>query len=203
MAVATQTTLFGLAEPSFEASRCPDERVQLPGGAWFDYQPGWLRGDQALFDQLASTVEWRAERRLMYDRVVDVPRLTASLPRCGPMPSVVRDIGRWLSQTYGEPFGKIGLAWYRDGSDSVAPHGDQIARDLDTSIMATVSLGSPRRFSVSPAEGGSGSMALDLGAGDLLVMGGTIRRTWRHGVPKTSRSVGPRMCVMFRPPWLG
>ncbi len=198
-----QPTLFGLDEPDFDP--CPDrvERVELSGGAWFDHVPGWLRGDQLLFDRLAGSVEWRAERRPMFDRVVDVPRLTASLPRRGSVPPVLASVRRWLGQTYAEPFGKISLAWYRDGRDSVAPHGDQIARDLDTSIMATVSLGVPRRFTLSPVDGGEPTVALELGRGDLLVMGGTIQRTWRHGVPKTCRPVGPRMCVMFRPPWLG
>lgn len=203
MSVATQTTLFGLDEPDFDASRRPNERVELAGGAWYEYLPGWLCGDQVLFDQLAATVEWQAERRPMYDRIVDVPRLTASLPRRGSVPPVLTLVRRWLATTYGEPFTKISLAWYRDGRDSVAPHGDQVARDLDRSIMATVSLGAPRRFTLSRTDRGHDPVSLELGSGDLLVMGGTIQRTWRHGVPKTPRSVGPRMCVMFRPPWLG
>jgi len=83
----------------------------------------------------------------------------------------------------------------------VAPHGDQVARDLDTSVMATVSCGAPRRFLLSPVAGGR-SISFDLGQGDLLVMGGTIQRTWRHAVPKTNRAVGPRLCIMFRPSWM-
>ena len=34
-----------------------------------------MRGADELFDRLAETVPWRAERRRMYERVVDVPRL--------------------------------------------------------------------------------------------------------------------------------
>lgn len=197
-----QTSLFGLATPSFDPSVTP-ERVELADGAWYEFLPGWLSGDQVLFEELASTVDWRAQKRQMYDRVVDVPRLTAGLPRRGPVPGVLHSIRRWLRTTYGEPFQKIGVAWYRDGRDSVAPHGDQIARDLDTTIMATLSLGAPRRFSLTHTEGAAERVSLELGAGDLLVMGGTIQRTWLHGIPKTARSVGPRMAVMFRPPWLG
>lgn len=137
----------------------------------------------------------------MYDRIVDVPRLTASLPKHGPMPSVVRRISDLLTERFDEPCRRIGLAWYRDGSDSVAPHGDQVARNMHTTVMATVSCGTRRRFLLSPVDGGP-SVSFDLGQGDLLVMGGTIQRTWRHGVPKTTKPVGPRLCIMFRPPWL-
>lgn len=138
----------------------------------------------------------------MYDRVVEVPRLTASLPRDGDGHPVLADIASWLAGTYEAPFDKIGVNWYRDGSDSVAPHGDQIGRQMPTTVMAIVSLGARRRFVLSRVNG-EGSIRLDVGEGDLLVMGGTIQRTWRHGVPKTARPVGPRICVMFRPPWLG
>ena len=40
-----------------------------------DVRPGWLAGSGAVFGALVETVPWRAEKRHMYDRVVDVPRL--------------------------------------------------------------------------------------------------------------------------------
>ena len=52
-------------------------RTVLGVGAWIDVLPGWLSGSDALFEQLAAEVPWRAERRTMYDHVVDVPRLLA------------------------------------------------------------------------------------------------------------------------------
>jgi alkylated DNA repair dioxygenase AlkB len=33
--------------------------------------------------------------------------------------------------------------------------------------------------------------------GDLLVMGGSCQRTWRHAIPKVA-SAGPRISVTFR-----
>jgi len=90
---------------------------------------------------------------------------------------------------------------YRDGSDSVAWHGDYLARTLENALVATVSVGAARRFLLRPAGGGR-SIALQLGLGDLLVMGGTIQRTWQHAVPKVARA-DPRIVVMFRPVWEG
>jgi alkylated DNA repair dioxygenase AlkB len=196
-----QPSLFATVPPAFDRQADLDA-IDLADGAWFAYAPGWLAGDQEVFDAVRDSARWRAQSRPMYDRVVDVPRLNASLSRQGGGHPILREIATWLEARYGSPFSKLTANWYRDGRDSVAPHGDQIVRKLDTSIMAILSLGARRRFVLSQVAG-SGSVRLDVGEGDLLVMGGTIQRTWRHGVPKTTRPVGPRICVMFRPPWLG
>lgn len=196
-----QPTLFGTVPPSFD----PDaelEVTELADGAWFAHAPVWLNGDQEVFEAVRDTARWRSEARPMYDRVVEVPRLNASLTRQRGGHPILLEIAEWLDARYGEPFSKLTANLYRDGRDSVAPHGDQIVRNRETSIMAILSLGARRRFVLSQVAG-SGSVRLDVGEGDLLVMGGTIQRTWRHGVPKTTRPVGPRICVMFRPPWLG
>ena len=50
-------------------------RTALAGGAWADLRPGWVTGADALFERLLTAVPWRAERRAMYERMVDVPRL--------------------------------------------------------------------------------------------------------------------------------
>ncbi len=195
-----QGSLFGAGEPAI-AAPLPDQRIDLAHGAWIVRVPGWVAGEQTLLRELSATTTWHAGRRPMYDRVVDVPRLTASLPANGPGHPVLADIRAALAERFEQVFDRIGLALYRDGRDSVAPHGDMVAREMDTSVMATVSCGAPRRFLLSPVTGGR-SMSFELGQGDLLVMGGTIQRTWRHGVPKTNRPVGPRLSIMFRPRWM-
>ena len=198
---ARQPTLFGLDEPTIDESVQP-QRVELADGAWIEHWVGYLRGDAALLERIEAGTTWHANRRPMYDRIVDVPRLTASFPRDGAIDPVLTTIRSHLERVYGEPITSISAALYRDGRDSVAPHGDQIARDIETSVMGTVSVGARRHFVLSRVEG-RGHWSADLGEGDLLVMGGTIQRTWRHAVPKTARPVGPRMSIMFRPTWLG
>jgi alkylated DNA repair dioxygenase AlkB len=61
-------------------------RTTLGADAWIDVLPGWLTGSDALFEQLAAEVPWRAERRKMYDHVVDVPRLLAFYGADDPLP---------------------------------------------------------------------------------------------------------------------
>ena len=178
-------------------------RTVLAHDAWVDARPGWVTGADALFERLLSVVPWRAERRAMYDRMVDVPRLLcfygeeAALP--DPALAAARDA---LSEHYrpdlGEPLCTAGLCLYRDGRDSVAWHGDTIGRgSTEDTVVAIVSLGTPRALLLRPRDGGP-TIRHEVGHGDLLVMGGTCQRTWEHAVPKTARPTGPRISVQFR-----
>jgi alkylated DNA repair dioxygenase AlkB len=179
-------------------------RTTLGLGAWIDVLPGWLGGADALFEQLAAEVPWRAERRQMYDQVVAVPRLLAyygagdALPH--PVLAEARDaLSAYYARELGEPFTTSGLCYYRDGRDSVAWHGDRIGRGArEDTMVAILSVGTPRDLLLRPLHGGE-SVRRPLGHGDLIVMGGSCQRTWEHCVPKTTRAAGPRISVQFRP----
>ncbi|WP_280255403.1 alpha-ketoglutarate-dependent dioxygenase AlkB [Nocardia wallacei] len=179
-------------------------RTVLGDGAWVDVLPGWLRGADQLFVTLAARVPWRADRRQMYDRVVDVPRRLRFYGESEPLPDPVLDQARdVLSAHYlgelGEPFRTAGLCYYRDGNDSVAWHGDTSGRGATHDTMvAIVSVGAARALHLRP-RGGGASVRYQLGHGDLIVMGGSCQRTWEHAVLKTRRPVGPRISVQFRP----
>jgi alkylated DNA repair dioxygenase AlkB len=192
--------LFGNEPPSFDPSFIGTSRTELEQGAWFEYRPGFLSGHAQLFEHLLTTTRFHTESRQMYNREVEVPRCHARLPADGPGHAVLRDVQAALSRRYGEAFERISLALYRNGQDSVAFHGDYVARKLPDALVASISLGAPRRFLLRRAVGGR-SLALSLGCGDLLVMGGSCQRTYRHAVPKVARAE-PRLVVMFRPIWL-
>ena len=171
-------------------------RTRLDAHAWVDHRPRWLPEHEALFDALRRGVRWHAERRAMYDAFVDVPRLTATVPDDGTCPPVLARAHGALERHYRRRFESIRLAWYRDGQDSVAMHGDRVGRRVADTVVAILSLGASRRFLLKPASGGR-SRRFDLGGGDLLVMGGACQRTWRHGIPKV-KSAGPRISIQFR-----
>ena len=181
------------------------QRAVLAHGAWVDVRPGWFGGADDLFARLVTAVPWRAERRHMYDRVVDVPRLVRFYPEDAELPDPALTAalaalnGRYAPQL-GEPLRTTGMCLYRDGRDSVAWHGDTIGRGAaEDTIVAILSLGSPRALLLRPRGGGGPTLRHDLGHGDLLVMGGSCQRTWEHAVPKTARAAGPRVSVQFRP----
>lgn len=206
--LARQLGLFGNEEPDFDSSFGGVRRLTLEEGAWLEHQPGFLGGHAQLFEQLLTTTHFHTETRLMYDREVAVPRCHARLPEDGPGHPVIDRLQAALSERYREQFERVSVALYRDGRDSVAFHGDYVARKLPEALVASISLGAPRRFLLRksganrPSENGQRrSVALSLGAGDLLVMGGTCQRTYQHAVPKVAHAE-PRLVVMFRPIWL-
>jgi alkylated DNA repair dioxygenase AlkB len=195
--LVTQASLFGAGEPRLDPRLPGLRRLLLSDTAWIDHLPSWLEGHDALFELLRRTTRWEHHRRRMYERVVDVPRLVAELPEDGPGHPVLYEARDALSRHYGLRLPNISLAYYRDGRDSVAWHGNRLGRLVDDTVVAILSLGEPRRFLLRPAAGGP-SRAFELGWGDLLVMGGSCQRTWQHAVPKVALA-GPRMSVQFRP----
>lgn len=205
MTLAFQGSLLDLGgAPAADPLGSLVQRTVLSDGAWIDVLPGWIGGADALFSRLTGVVPWRADKRQMYGRLVDVPRLVCFYAEGAPLPDPVLEESRQaLSVHYGgelgEPFRTAGLCLYRDGNDSVAWHGDTIGRGrTQDTMVAIISLGTPRALLLRPRGGGPG-LRRDLGHGDLLVMGGSCQRTWEHAVPKTARATGPRISVQFRP----
>lgn len=200
-----QSTLFAPDSPSDPEAGAPlaPERTELAAGAWLGVQRNWLVGADDVFETMVSQVPWRAERRQMYDRIVDVPRLVHTYVLGDELPHpALADARDALSAHYlpelGEPFVSAGCCYYRDGKDSVAWHGDTIGRGkTQDTMVAIVSLGDPRKLALRP-RGGGDSIGVTLGHGDLVVMGGSCQRTWEHAIPKVA-AAGPRISVQFRP----
>ncbi len=195
-----QTSLFGSGGVSVDPD-VPVDRIPLGDTSWVDVGRRWFRGSDDLFADLVREAPWRQGRRRMYDRVVDDPRWSWA-PDDSDEPEGIRAMRVALEERYGSPFGRGFCNYYRDGNDSVAPHGDRGLRDSDDeSLVAVVTLGSERAFLLRP-KGGGRSIDLRPGPGDLLVMGGHCQRDFEHGVPKR-RHAGPRISVSFRSgPWI-
>jgi alkylated DNA repair dioxygenase AlkB len=174
------------------------------------FEPGWLQGSDAVFDQLRNEMAWRAMERPMYDRIVAVPRLICSVdPRSFDHVHPIAKITRALESLLRGRFSSVGLNFYRNGDDSVTWHRDSIDKTDRPRTVALVSLGSPRTLAVRPhashpsktAETTGISPAIArrwrLGHGDLFVMQGRCQHDWEHSVPK-ERAGGPRISLAFR-----
>lgn len=194
MFVCQQQSLFGSRPPTVDVRFNALARRWLDDDAWVDYAPGWLQGDEQLFELIAARAEWSSPVVRMYDRVVQTPRLNSPVD-CEWHPELDHMV-ELLSDRYGVRLERVSAGYYRDGNDSVAWHGDRIARELPEATVATVSLAGPRRFMLRPRGGGS-SVGYSLGHGDLIVMGGSCQRTWEHTIPKVA-SARPRIALMFR-----
>jgi len=196
MSAALQLSFLGREQPSIDPSLPGLRRLHLTEGAWVDRLPGWLRGHQRVCDQLRDSVAWSCPDVAMYDQVVATPRLVSFGAPLDLLPPIVTSLSASLSTHYETDLSQVGLAYYRDGRDSVAWHTDRDGRNRDESLTAIVSVGEPRPFLLRPKGGGS-SLRMSAGWGDLIVMGGTCQRTWEHCLPKMA-TAGPRICIMFR-----
>ncbi len=198
-----QPSLLAVAGRAGPADGSSFEHIELGSGAWVELCSGWLPAPDVLFERLEVAVAWREERRRMYDRVVDVPRLVSFCSADDEWPDpALREMQVALNERYaaglGEGLVTVGLCLYRDGRDSVAWHGDTIGRgSSEDTVVAIVSLGNRRRFLLRPRGGGT-SMRFELGEGDLLVMGGSCQRTFEHSVPKSATAAGARISVQYR-----
>jgi hypothetical protein len=193
--LAFQGTLLGSEAPTIDACFAGASRVALAEGAWVEHVPAWLAGADDLLTVVADVVRWHSPIVTMWDKKLQQPRLNGMLG-IDERPPIVEEMRAALSARYDIEFRSIGANLYRDGRDSVAWHGDRVARTLPEATIAIVSLGGPRRFLLRP-QGGGPSVRFDLASGDLLAMGGSCQRTWQHCVPKVARAE-PRVSLTFR-----
>lgn len=189
----SQPTLFD----SSDALLAHDERGRIV------YTPGVVDAAtaQAWFGELRTAVKWKAERRIMYDREVDVPRLIGHYrldPPSSSTPDAILRAAQLVVDRTGVPFNSVGLNLYRDGRDSVAPHNDHLSELRKGFPIALVSLGVTRRMTIRAKAQPRRVIHIDLEAGSLLVMDYATQLHYTHGVPKTSGVVGERISLAFR-----
>jgi alkylated DNA repair dioxygenase AlkB len=164
-----------------------------------------------LFDELRHTIDWQQESILMFGRRVPVPRLVAwhgdpgtsytysgTLHRPMPWtPPLVRIRDR-AAELCGARFNAVLLNLYRDGRDGMGWHADdepELGRDP---VIASVSLGSTRRFCLRHRKRRNVKLDVPLPHGSLLCMSGTTQHHWVHALPKTRAAVGERINLTFR-----
>lgn len=150
------------------------------------------------FDTLREQVDWKHERRPMYERIVQVPRLRAGY-RLDALPAQL-PLAQMLAVVQGRvpaPYTEVGLNFYRDGRDSVAMHHDKLHMLVPGQPIALLSLGGPRRMRIR-AMHTPRTWSLELAPGSLLMMSHASQRTHEHGIPKVAGPVAPRMSVVLR-----
>ena len=165
------------------------------------YHPGLIDAAtaQRWFDALRDGVQWSAQQRPMYDRIVAVPRLTAGFRIASErLPPVLREAADLLQRHVGTPFNAIGLNYYRDGHDSVAPHSDKLSILVPHHPIALISLGSVRRMTIRAKQPPRTPIHVDLEPGSLLSMSYDSQLHYEHGVAKTRDEIGARISLAFR-----
>lgn len=177
------------------------QRLLSDGEEGIVYQAGFVDPGVAArwFEALRAGIDWQSQRRPMYDRVVDVPRLTASWWLDDPaLPQALAEASALLRPALAHPFNAVGLNFYRDGRDSVALHNDKLHSLVPGHPIALLSLGAPRRMTIRAKPPARQVQRIDLAPGSLLLMSHASQHTHEHGVAKTAVSVGERISLAFR-----
>lgn len=204
MTSARQTTLFD--SPACETLLSLDGEVRL-------YRH-WLptaMADTCLRDCITK-LEWQQSRIRIHGQEHAIPRLNAwygdpgcayrySGVRFDPLPwtDTLADIRQRLAATLGITFNSVLANRYRDGRDSVAWHSDDEPELGHNPVIASVSLGATRRFTLKhKSRKEVPTLAVDLSHGSLLVMAGPTQHHWLHQVAKTTRIVDERVNLTFR-----
>lgn len=184
----------------------------LDGGGLLTLHDPWLPDADALFVVLRDTIPWAQQKIRVFAKEHLQPRLTAWFGDAGavytysgltlaplPWPEPIAALKRLVEEASGHEFNSVLANYYRGGDDSMGFHADAEKELGRNPVIASVSLGAPRRFILKPSSKikGAAPVELELGGGSLLVMSGTTQHLWRHGVPR-QRDVGPRINLTFR-----
>ena len=165
------------------------------------YRPGVFDDARVAwwFEALRDGVDWNSMRRPMYDRVVDVPRLVAAYRlESADLPAPLPEIADAVRAEMGEPFNTVGLNYYRDGNDSVAPHNDKLDTLVPGHPIVVLSLGATRRMTIRAKLPPRGVLHVDLEPGSLMVMSYASQLHYDHGIPKVRAALAPRISLAFR-----
>lgn len=162
----------------------------------------------ALFTLIRTEVAFEQRSVVMFGRPVAQPRLIAW---CGaipytysgltltprPVPSCLTEVVAQVSAAAETPFNHLLLNLYRNGEDSMGYHADDEPELGVDPVVATLSLGTTRRFVVKSRRGAQ-TTPFELANGDLLIMGGKCQAEFVHAVPKQARISTSRLSITFR-----
>lgn len=201
---AMQVSLF----PSLSAGGAFSERVEQ--------RSSWLPQAEAktLLQALAAEVPWSVHRIRMFGRWVDSPRLSCWMGEPGvryrysgttfepePWHPAIRTLLPRLAATCGARFNSVLINRYRSGGDYMGWHSDDEPELGPEPVIASISLGAPRRFLLRLKADHACKAEFLLSDGDLLTMHGDCQRVAQHALPKMAGVKGERINLTFR--WVG
>ena len=197
----------------------PEPHHALPGAvlplpdALLRFAPDFLATAEAdaLLHELHAAIPWEQHHVRLFGRTLPAPRLSCWIgdrdaaytysrvrfaPR--PWPAALAALRARLETCCAARFNSVLANLYRDGRDAMGWHSDDEPELGAAPLIASLSLGAPRRFLLRARSGATRSTVLTLSHGSLLLMGGACQRLYRHAVPRTRAAVAPRINLTFR-----
>lgn len=184
---------------------------------FFDYLPAFLprREASCVLAALWRELSWSRREITLFGRVVMQPRLLAwygdadatyrySGLLLQPLPwhPLLRELNDRIAGFSGCTFNSVLANAYRDGRDSMGWHSDDEKELGSRPVIASLSLGAPRRFLLRPKarspDAKTRSTVRILEHGSLLLMKAGCQQRYQHALPRTRREVGLRINLTFR-----
>jgi alkylated DNA repair dioxygenase AlkB len=169
-----------------------------------------VRAD-ALFARLRDEIALETHRIKLFGREIDSPRRSCWIGDTGasyiysntrfeprPWSPALAALREAIAIAAGERFNSVLANLYRDGRDSMGWHCDDEPELGPSPVIASLSLGATRRFSLKQKRAGAKPIVLDLPSGSLLLMRGQTQKNYRHALPKTTKPVAERINLTFR-----
>lgn len=164
------------------------------------------------FTALTNNIDWQQSEIKIAGRMIKIPRLNAwygdanaryqySGKWFDPLPWLAEllEIREQIQHLTENDFNSVLANLYRDGQDSVAWHADDEPQLGRNPAIASLTLGDTRRFQLKHKRDKSiPRIDIDLPDNSLLVMDGELQHHWIHKVPKTRKTVEPRINLTFR-----
>eukprot|EP00775_Hariotina_reticulata_P006320 gene6320-6555_t len=161
---------------------------------------------------LLREVNWEQRELSMMGRRVLQPRLICYMADASdlqytysgltvqpaPWSPAVLEIKAAVEQLAEATFNSCLLNYYRDGNDHISWHSDDEPLYGAAPTIASVSLGAARDFVLRHKEHREHKIVLNLQAGDVFIMAGTMQQHWQHSVPRRKKVLGPRISLTFR-----
>ncbi|XP_057693104.1 alpha-ketoglutarate-dependent dioxygenase alkB homolog 3 [Corythoichthys intestinalis] len=185
--------------------------------------PGFLPAQEAdwMFSKLLAELPWSQKTNFRQGEAYSEPRLTCwfgELPYTYARSTMAANtkwhplllsLRRAVAEASGggdDCFNSLLCNLYRDGHDSIGWHSDDEASLGRQPVIASISLGDNRVFSLRkkppPEENGDYTymecIKIPLSHGTLLFMEGATQDDWQHQVAKEYHDRGPRINLTFR-----
>lgn len=176
------------------------------------YYPDFIAHHESVYEALLDKLEWQQDTISMYGKPVKIPRLNAwygdsnahyaySGLALSPLAwtPLLLDLKQQLEQFLDCSFNSVLANHYRNGQDSVAWHSDDEQELGHEPLIASLSFGATRSFTLRHKfNEDQAPVKIDLAGGSLLVMAGTTQRCWQHQLAKTRSVVAGRINLTFR-----
>lgn len=168
------------------------------------------RESKDYFEKLFASIAWKNDEVVIYGKRMITKRKTAWYGDSNYLytySNVTKEALVWtkdllalkkiVEEKSGSDFNSCLLNLYHDGHDGMAWHSDDEEALGPNPIIASLSFGAPRKFSLKH-KASKQTRSIVLEHGSMLVMKGATQTYWTHSLPKSKLIKTPRINLTFR-----